>query len=67
MINFLLSWFTEGSASPSYKRAGQEKRAGGAHSPATKRKKMSSPAPKKFDKLRRRRTSSSSDSGKGVG
>ncbi|XP_030382055.1 zinc finger CCCH domain-containing protein 18 [Scaptodrosophila lebanonensis] len=47
------------SVSPSYKRPAIEKR--GAHSPASKRKKLS-PVPKKFDKLRRRRSSSSSDS-----
>ncbi|KAL7742590.1 hypothetical protein ACLKA6_009580 [Drosophila palustris] len=53
----------KGSASPSYKRSALEKRAGGAHSPVSKRKKLSSPAPKKLDKLgRRRRSSSSSDS-----
>ncbi|XP_017051851.1 zinc finger CCCH domain-containing protein 18 isoform X2 [Drosophila ficusphila] len=53
---------SKGSLSPSYKRPALEKRGGVGHSPASKRKKLSSPAPKKFDKLRRRRSSSSSDS-----
>ncbi|XP_016923194.2 zinc finger CCCH domain-containing protein 18 [Drosophila suzukii] len=48
---------SKGSLSPSYKRPALDKRGTGL-SPATKRKKMSSPAPK----LRRRRSSSTSDS-----
>ncbi|KAH8355403.1 hypothetical protein KR084_003347 [Drosophila pseudotakahashii] len=52
---------SKGSLSPSYKRPAVDKR-GVGHSPASKRKKLSSPAPKKFDKLRRRRSSSTSDS-----
>ncbi|XP_039496649.1 zinc finger CCCH domain-containing protein 18 [Drosophila santomea] len=52
---------SKGSLSPSYKRPALDKR-GVGHSPASKRKKLSSPAPKKFDKLRRRRSSSTSDS-----
>ncbi|XP_016983423.1 zinc finger CCCH domain-containing protein 18 [Drosophila rhopaloa] len=52
---------SKGSLSPSYKRPALDKR-GAGHSPASKRKKLSSPAPKKFDKLRRRRSSSTSDS-----
>ncbi|XP_023032881.1 zinc finger CCCH domain-containing protein 18 [Drosophila willistoni] len=51
------------SLSPSYKRPALEKRGAGGHSPASKRKKLTSPpVPKKFDKLRRRRSSSTSDS-----
>ncbi|EDV92052.1 GH24700 [Drosophila grimshawi] len=54
---------SKGSASSAYKRSALEKRlaVGGTHSPASKRKKLS-PAPKKFDKIRRRGSSSSSDS-----
>ncbi|KAH8339674.1 hypothetical protein KR074_002423 [Drosophila pseudoananassae] len=54
---------SKGSPSPSFKRAAMEhKRHSGGHSPASKRKKLSSPSQKKLDKLRRRHSSSSSDS-----
>ncbi|SPP78392.1 Hypothetical predicted protein [Drosophila guanche] len=49
----------QASPSPSYKRgAGLEKRI----SPVSKRKKVTSPSPKKFDKRRRGRSSTSSES-----